>query len=575
MPNNNNNDYHLVYFTHRELVALVEHADSEVDVISFLANHPVLERGEGYDTLCKQVTVLQGLHLGGKSTIESICESEISFGIDTEQSKVLSFSSSRGTYSSLVFFPVDFAGELSAEATARLEHEIDDEVHVPLQGDDAFLLYLVGELNRRIIVASNDETSENLPVLKAVSLNWLLGGAPSQVSTGGPGSKPVPPVGSGAANNWAFVVSDSGLPTPRATRPQQFPGYADFRDGFNSAACPNPVKVVLLDTAPSQARLASASTKFGAQNALFSQLIAPGGIPTGNFEIVYYDDSEDKEFKDTYGLKEHNYDMADHGLFIAGIVRTLAPEAQLELIQVLNDYGVGSIKALSAAVDRLKTEHAQQAGMAMVVNSSLTITFPFEESQIDSSGQSFLDDFYKLLLEIYRELGLEDEFKEALVGHVSALYYALRQCGMMLFAAAGNDGDKNSGKEVEARFPAAFPGVYGVGARDADYSNEADKQPEEGFLAFGGDPNNLGTDGILGLYTREKFPKDGSGAQQDNDLGLARWAGTSFATAIVTGTFVRLVCRGCDSDTARQYMQQAVIETGVSKGNVLPVKQGQ
>jgi len=31
--------------------------------------------------------------------------------------------------------------------------------------------------------------------------------------------------------------------------------------------------------------------------------------------------------------------MADHGLFVAGIIHSIAPQASLHLIRVLNDFG--------------------------------------------------------------------------------------------------------------------------------------------------------------------------------------------------------------------------------------------
>ena len=39
--------------------------------------------------------------------------------------------------------------------------------------------------------------------------------------------------------------------------------------------------------------------------------------------------------------------MASHGLFVAGIIRSIAPQAKLRLIQVLNQDGGGSVESIT------------------------------------------------------------------------------------------------------------------------------------------------------------------------------------------------------------------------------------
>jgi len=46
-------------------------------------------------------------------------------------------------------------------------------------------------------------------------------------------------------------------------------------------------------------------------------------------------------------LADHQYSMASHGLFIAGIIQSIAPKAKLRLIQVLNDGGGGSLESVA------------------------------------------------------------------------------------------------------------------------------------------------------------------------------------------------------------------------------------
>ena len=56
-----------------------------------------------------------------------------------------------------------------------------------------------------------------------------------------------------------------------------------------------------------------------------------------------------KTGKDIYG-RLVGFDMPDHGLFIAGIVRDLAPGAAIECMRVLSDYCVGDLATLTKAL---------------------------------------------------------------------------------------------------------------------------------------------------------------------------------------------------------------------------------
>src|SRR5207302_706095 len=49
--------------------------------------------------------------------------------------------------------------------------------------------------------------------------------------------------------------------------------------------------------------------------------------------------------KDVYG-RLVGFRMPDHGLFVAGIIRDLAPDANIECVRVLNDFCTGSIQTL-------------------------------------------------------------------------------------------------------------------------------------------------------------------------------------------------------------------------------------
>lgn len=618
---NGNFDPHFVYFTHRELVAQVEHSRGDLDVVEFLRNHVLLNTEDGcgilYDTVpdVRDFLVEQGVRF------DAVRENPITLGLDKIRARAVTFArvdqsdsedevrSGDQRFSSLVFFPVEFTGELDSDYIAGLGHEIPATRADSLTRDDIVLMYLAAEFNRRIITAPEGLPESEYGALKTVSLNWLMGGAPSQVSTGGPATAPVPPeVKAGksalAQDAWRFAVSDDGAPAPHV--PQS--GHGKFKEGYEKTDCPNPVNVVILDTAPSESTLAAAHKKFcdpqkppAQRNTLLNGLIDAQGKATGNLKIAYQPEvlTEKVSLKDKNS--DYDYDMADHGLFIAGIINTLAPEATVKLVQVLNDYGVGPVDVLVETVADLIDTYGGQPDKTTVVNSSLFITFPFDESQADKDDQAVkFWEWIKLLGVVFKEYGLAgfdkafvdiileygltaniDEYlKQLLLLPTRVVYRNMTDNGLVVFAAAGNDGPKGSnesgggastaGASPETRYPAAFEEVFGVGAWDEAYSNKADLQADEGFLAFGGSVIDLPAKGILGVYTRLEYPEGGG----TNNDGLARWAGTSFATAVATGTFARLACRADPKDDPIEMMRDAVSKLQTGKGDIVPVKQG-
>lgn len=143
-----------------------------------------------------------------------------------------------------------------------------------------------------------------------------------------------------------------------------------------------------------------------------------------------------------------------------------------------------------------------------------------------------------------------------------ALREALRtasEAGVVMVAASGNNG------EQAALYPAASPLVLSVGASQldddgslsaADYSNVS---PTLDLLAPGG---NLGVDNngdgyVDGILAETINPAD------PTDIGLWFYAGTSQATALVTGAVAHLVAEG-ETDPGRiaRALQSGALETG-------------
>ncbi len=259
----------------------------------------------------------------------------------------------------------------------------------------------------------------------------------------------------------------------------------------------------------------------------------------------------------TYVLPDPNHpsgirseDVSDHGLFIAGIVHSIAPEANLYLVEVLNKYGVGSYFSLARGLERVQ-QVVGQAGYNNPFVINLSVSFPLPDQAtlaalLDEVTGSItleqlwkvLSDTFQLLTDLHNEIG----------------------AGGTLVAAAGNDNVLGQGAHrPDARYPAAAASIIGVGALKkqsglmaADYSNQADLEPSaQRVWTLGGDYNDTdATDsnpekeqGILGISTK-------------STTGYKWWAGTSFATAVVSGAMAMLLSQGADRNSLLSYMPQ-------------------
>src|SRR5262249_55794553 len=80
--------------------------------------------------------------------------------------------------------------------------------------------------------------------------------------------------------------------------------------------------------------------------------------------------------KDVYG-RHYPILLADHGLFIAGIVRDVAPHARIECVRVLDDLCVGDVQVIANVLGQIYLRKALRSGdlygKPVVVNLSLVI----------------------------------------------------------------------------------------------------------------------------------------------------------------------------------------------------------
>ena len=177
---------------------------------------------------------------------------------------------------------------------------------------------------------------------------------------------------------------------------------------------------------------------------------------------------------------------AGHGLFVAGIVRRLAPSAGLVFLKALNSDGVGTELGVARAIGWAVARGAQ------VINLSLG--------------------FYTL--------------RNATPAGVAAAVGHARSHGAVVVGAAGND------DLPDPTYPAALPGVIGVGALNTKRNGRAD-------FSNDGDWVNVYAPGeeVQSTYVRGQEDPDQTldGGADRFTSNTALWSGTSFACAHVSG----------------------------------------
>jgi subtilisin family serine protease len=454
---------------------------------------------------------------------------------------------------------------------------------------------------------TRDELQKDLNVQRAagqtvtvevISPNWLSSPAMSEYGGGGgPGSRPVPY--NGKPNE---APSEFHLP-PKVE--QLCPDDDKRGEG---------VKVAILDTAPCLHDLVEAyefyekvrperrkkQEKDDGFHPLIKTLLKPGGPLHLHPASV-----EDLDRMRAVHLRDHDYIMTDHGLFVAGIIHSIAPQAELHLYEVLNPQGAGDLESIAGGLWKVFDEQYQffqkeKAYQPLVVNCSLMLYIPLDGDP-DSPDTAKVIATSPRPIVGHRLTDLDQKIKDQIQAdsnkNVSErlvvrsgsvikwicdlLYYF----GARVIAAAGNDWDPSDKGRPRARYPAAFKTVQGVGAfkREqsqaamanqenfvvASYSDISDEPGKVGVTALGGEPGE--GKGVLGIYLGE-FPipvieepvntnltfferirrwlirilggtLNSTPVRPENKSHWAWWAGTSFATPILSGVIAAVLSR--------------------------------
>jgi subtilisin family serine protease len=246
------------------------------------------------------------------------------------------------------------------------------------------------------------------------------------------------------------------------------------------------------------------------------------------------------------GTSWDNFEVVDHGLMVAGIIRDIAPQAEIHLIRVLGSYGVGYLQGVIDVL-KLLPSALHVGSKKLVVNLSLVSSVP------PTSPHG-----------IKLNLALQD-----------ACNWLTRQ-GVLVVASSGNFGHGVLPRPDPA-YPARFPDVFSVSTVRRDrtatqLSCKAAESPaiDNGIATFGGDvlpasgtpPQHnpfidLGAspvEAVVGVFSKTgTLPLDGIAgytnptptpppppAPRVNTDGWVYWSGSSFATPIISGIAARL-----------------------------------
>jgi subtilisin family serine protease len=178
-----------------------------------------------------------------------------------------------------------------------------------------------------------------------------------------------------------------------------------------------------------------------------------------------------------------------HGTFVAGVVRAMAPRAEVVVRSAFPTAGAVTESDLVLALDRVLDEDWPD----VISMSAGTRTF-------DPTGLLSLNVFYETRLRHHK--------------------------GVVFVAAAGNDGDR------KPFWPAAAPWTVSVGALAENWRSRAYFSNFGGWVDMYAPGENLVNCFPVGTYTYHYPPLP---RPDGHFQGMSRWSGTSFATPVVAG----------------------------------------
>ncbi len=419
--------------------------------------------------------------------------------------------------------------------------------------------------------------------IRAAMPNWLAVGSGYE-DDGGPAAppEPVPPTGVGPVPNWRFrfsrPVADDPDGTARGSDTLQ--GLVDAARADASNDCDSNVIVAVLDTKPPDTAVDAAAGQFG-DNLLLQQVTGrkyPDGQPNHtrhgkvNFRAPFFPTANQfahlrailpvwlGRLDEWYtaqtaalldDLRAKRYAIPDHGLFASGIIKDIAPDAQIHLIQAMDDAAVTDMLELTDILSLLPSTllDGTPAETRLVINLSLTFSVQMY--------QEFLARWFAAFPAAATKADAPALYDLAHRSLKDVIDWLDPQ-RVLVVAAVGNY-NVSGLRRPDPRYPAQFDNVLGVAAisqelRAARFTNRGDELPrtvENGIATFGGDvalnadsdpvvetEYDGSSDAIQGVVSAIDLPflptagrAIGGGS---NQTGWAHWVGTSFSTPIIS-----------------------------------------
>ncbi len=407
---------------------------------------------------------------------------------------------------------------------------------------------------KRAIDGINSEIRRDAPAtrlsngvaLSSAMPNWIISNSPA-AWLGGPGGLPIAPAPEG---DWAFELPEplSWLPDTPAPDPQVVVAVLDTWPSSNTRV---PGRLETTEFAANLAlqRLQNHWSANGAYTSLLppSELAAVAPTQPGD-------------------------DFADHGLFVAGIIDSIAPHAKIHVFHVLDDHGFTTTDRVLAALDQCMNLFQCTKGkpQRVVINMSIYLLIPPE----DLNGGLYT---YWNTFPHWQPIGKQPPMTEQQAASVQILHQEvhkrialLLEAGAVIVAAAGNDAiTLGKGRHLQPRLPADYPDLIcsvatsgsGALARYTNAPNPPNEHPGVSIATFGGQAYETtlpqGTlvlgqplpqatavvesdsrDAVVGLCTLPTVNTPG-----DNKTGWIYWAGTSFSTPILSGVAANVLAR--------------------------------
>ncbi|MFI5708356.1 S8 family peptidase [Kribbella sp. NPDC051620] len=346
----------------------------------------------------------------------------------------------------------------------------------------------------RLVRLSAEVDYDTIDVLEAVTAGGrpTINGRAVQVNGAGRDS---------AALNHVVPLCGNGAGCP-ATEPEPVPAVSSPYPGYTpDRGAGDGVKVVVVDTG------------FDATAPQRSQWLE--GV-AGDADYAQAGDTLNK--------------YAGHGTFIAGLVRCVAPRAEVHVRGVLNFGGSALESDLVQALDAVLNED-----------------FPDIISM--SAGTHAYDATGLLSFRVFDELRLS------------------HHKGVALIVAAGNDSSR------KPFWPAASPFSVSVGALSTSWQGRAPFSNFGGWVDLYAPGQDLVNAFPVGSYEYHEPPHvvPGQAPRVERFYGMARWSGTSFSTPIVAGLVAARMSRTGENgrDAAAALIKEGQLNAQPGVGAVL------